>query len=120
MNVKSQYLSYDFTYDGKKHKGKARLTESDPNVFMVYDDHDLELTWMKRIPHKGKHIVINIVVKDDWNDCGTLGKVAASAWVCVYDKRRAQIIEQFEPGFWAYIDEEDASNNVDKNSFYIR
>ena len=68
MDVKSQYLSFDFTYDGKKHKGKVRLTESDPNVFMLYDDHDLEITWMKRIRHKGKHIVINIVVKDDWNN----------------------------------------------------
>ena len=119
MDVKSQYLSFDFTYDGKKHKGKVRLTESDPNVFMLYDNHDLELTWFKHIRHKGKHIVINIVVKDDWSDYETLGSVAASAWVCVYNKQRTEVIEQFEPDFWAYVDEENASNNVDKNSFYF-
>lgn len=119
MDVKSQYLLYDFTYDGKKHKGKVRLSESNPNVSALYDDHDLELTWMKQIRHKSKHIVINIVVKDDWNDCETLGKVTASAWVCVYDKWRTRIIDQFDPDFWAYIDEENASNNVDKSAFYF-
>lgn len=119
-DVKYQYLLYDFTYEGKKHKGKIRLTEDIHNVFVLYDDHDLEITWFKKIRHKGKSIILNIVLKDDWNDYEILGNVAASVWVCVYNKRRKQIIDEFEPDYWSYLDEECPRNNIDKRSFYLK
>lgn len=114
-----QYLSYDFLYEGKRHKGKFLLDEDSPNVVMMYDDHDLEVTWIKHIRHKGKYIEISIVVNDDWND-DNLGKVSASAWVCVCNQKRKQIIDEFEPDFWAYIDEENPCNNTNKSIFYSK
>lgn len=116
--LKYQYLSYDFMYEGKRHKDKFCLNEGSPNVMLMYDDHDLEVTWIKHIRHKGTYIEINIVVNDNWND-ENLGKVSASAWVCIYNKKSNQIIDEFEPDFWAYIDEECSSNNVNKHTFYI-
>lgn len=117
-DIPQQFLLYDFTYEGKRHKGKILLDEDAPGVQMMYDDHDLEITWEKRIRHAGKDMVLNIVVKDDWNDMETLGKVVASAWVCISDRHDASIIEEFEPDHWAYIDEENESNNVSKDTFY--
>lgn len=95
------------------------LDEDSPNVVMMYDDHDLEVTWVKHIRHKGKYIEISIVVNDDWND-ENLGKVSASAWVCIYNKKRNLIIDEFEPDFWAYIDEENPCNNTNKSIFYSK
>lgn len=112
-----QYLLYDFTYEGRRHKGRFRLYENSQNVVMLYDDHNMEVTWIKHIKHKGKYIEINIVVNDNWND-ENLGKVSASAWVCVYNKMGNHIIDEFEPDYWAYIDEENPSNNTNKSQFY--
>lgn len=117
-NIPNQYLMYDFTYEGKRHKGKILLDEDAPGVQMMYDDHDLEITWEKRIRHAGKEMVLNIVVKDDWNDMESLGKVVASAWVCISDRHHGNIIDQLEPDNWAYIDEENDRNNVSKETFY--
>ena len=115
---KAQYLVYDFTYEGVRHHAIIRLEENLNGVKMMYDDHDLEITWEKRIRHKGKYIIINIVLKDDWNDMTTLGKVVASAWVCVYDHSKNTKIDAFEPNYWSYIDEETPSNSVNKLNFY--
>ena len=79
----------------------------------------MEVTWFKRIQHKEEFIEINIVVKDDWNNCKTLGNVAASAWVCVYDKTGKHVVEDFEPNYWEYIDKENAANNINKKTFYM-
>lgn len=116
--VKYQYLKYDFTYEGRRHKGKIRLVEDAPNVIMWYDDHDIEITWVKRIRHKGKYIEINIVINDDVYDANE-GKVVASGWVCVYALRdRRHVIDQFEPDCWLYIDEENESNTTCRGTFY--
>jgi len=117
-NIKSQFLFYDFTYEGIRHRAKIRLEEGCNGVEMLYDDHDLEVTWEKRICHKDKYMIINVVVKDDWNDWETLGQIVASAWVCICDKTHINIIEGFEPDYWSYIDEETPTNNTDKNIFY--
>lgn len=112
------YLKYDFHYEGVRHKGKVRLDEDEPGVQMMYDDHDIEITWVKRIRHKGKYIELNIVVNDDASDPNE-GKVAASAWVCVYDlSDRLTVMDQFEPDSWEYIDECDVRNSVSKETFY--
>lgn len=118
-DISQQFLLYDFTYEGKRHKGKILLNEDAPGVQMMYDDHDLEITWEKRIRHAGKEMVLNIVVKDDWNDMESLGKVVASAWVRIFDRCHGIIIEEFEPDHWTYIDEENESNNVSKETFYL-
>ena len=115
---KSQYLVYDFTYEGIRHSAKIKLEEGLNDIALLYDDHDLEITWEKRIRHRGKHMIINIVIKDDWNDMSTLGKVVASAWVCVYDKSSKTIVNEFEPDNWSYIDEADPSNSTNKIDFY--
>lgn len=54
---------------------------------MLYDDHAIEVTWVKRIRHKGKYVELSIVVNDDAYDANE-GKVVASAWVCVYSLRK--------------------------------
>lgn len=115
---KSQYQVYDFTYEGLRHRAKIKLEEGLNGIALLYDDHDLEIIWEKRIRHRGKHMIINIVIKDDWNDMSTLGKVVASAWVCVYDKSSKTIVNEFEPDNWSYIDEADPSNSTNKIDFY--
>lgn len=118
--IPNQYLVYDFTYEEQRHKGKIRLDENTPNLYMMYDDHDIEITWVKRIRHEGKHIELSIVLNDDAYDANE-GKVVASAWVCVYDmKDERHVIEQFEPEEWSYIDEADSRNSVDKETFYTK
>lgn len=119
-NIPNQYLLYDFIYEGQKHKGKVLLDEETPNLYMMYDDYDIEITWVKRIRHKGKYIELNIVINDDAYDANE-GKVVASAWVCVYaltDRKHA--IDQFEPDCWSYIDEEESSNSTCKGTFYVK
>lgn len=116
--ILNQYLVYDFTYEGQRHKGKVLLDEETPNLYMMYDDHDIEITWVKRIRYNGKCIELNIVVNDDAYDANEC-KVAASAWVCIYAQSdRRTIIDQFEPDSWEYIDECDERNNVSKETFY--
>lgn len=116
--IPNQYLVYDFTYEGQRHRGKVLLDEDTPNLYMMYDDHNIEITWVKRIRHKGKYIELCIVVNDDAYDANE-GKVVASAWVCVYPLRdRQHAIEQFEPEKWSYIDEADSRNSVTKETFY--
>ena len=115
---KSQYLVYDFTYEGIRHSAKIKLEEGLNGVELLYDDHDLEITWEKSISYNGKNMIINIVIKDDWNDMSTLGKVVASAWVCVYDKSSKTIVNEFEPDNWSYIDETNLSNSTNKINFY--
>lgn len=113
-----QYFVYDFTYEGQRHKGKITLDEDTPNLFMMYDDHDIEITWVKRIRHKGKYIELSIVVNDDAYDANE-GKVVASAWVCVYALNdRQHVFEQFEPDKWAFIDEANSENDVSIVTFY--
>lgn len=113
--IPNQYLVYDFTYEGQRHKGKVMLDEDTPNLYMMYDDHNIEITWVKRIRHKGKHLELSIVVNDDAYDENE-GKVVASAWVCSYIKDKE--IESFEPECWSYIDEDDESYNTCKGTFY--
>lgn len=113
--IPNQHLVYDFTYEGQRHKGKITLDEDASNLYMMYDDHDIEITWVKRIRHKGKHLELSIVVNDDAYDENE-GKVVASAWVCAYIK--GKLIESFEPECWSYIDEEDESHNTSKETFY--
>lgn len=114
----NQYLVYDFTYEGQRHRGKVNLDEDTPNLYMMYDDHDIEVTWVKRIRHKGKYIELSIVLNDDAYDADE-GKVVASAWVCVYSLRdKHHTIDQFEPEKWSYIDEADSRNSVTKETFY--
>lgn len=114
-NIPNQYLLYDFTYEGQKHKGKVLLDEETPNLYMMYDDHDIEITWVKRIRHKGKYMELSIVVNDDAYDADE-GKVVVSAWVCAY--KNGNQIESFEPECWVYIDEGDESHNTCKGTFY--
>ena len=109
-------MKYDFWYEGVHHKGCVDLDEDSLGVQMMYDDHDLEVTWIKRIRHKGKYIELNIVINDDAYDPDE-GMVVASAWVCVYSLKD-NIIDQFEPDHWSYIDEYDDSRNVCKETFY--
>lgn len=117
-NIPNQYLLYDFTYEGQKHKGKVLLDEETPNLYMMYDDHDIEITWVKRIRHKGKYMELSIVVNDDAYDANE-GKVVASAWVCVYAlKDKRHVIEQFEPEKWSYVDEADSRNDVSRETLY--
>lgn len=115
-----QYLVYDFTYKGKRHKEKVLLEEDIPILYMLYDDHAIEVTWVKRIRHKGKYVELSIVVNDDAYDANE-GKVVASAWVCVYSLRkvgRRVPLSQFEPERWSNTDEQNASNDVSKETFY--
>lgn len=116
--IKYQFLFYDFIYDGIRHRAKIKLEEDNHCVRMLYDEHNLEVTWEKRIRHRGKHMIISIVLKDNWNDWKTLGQVVASAWVSVYDISDRVIINQFEPDYWSFVDEEFPANNTDKNNFY--
>lgn len=119
--IPNQYLVYDFTYEGQRHRGKVLLDEDTPNLYMMYDDHDLEDIWFKVIRHKGYKIELNITVADDWNEMEELGKVVASAWVCVYDlKDKRHVIEQFEPDCWLYIDEANDSNRICRGTFYAK
>jgi len=119
MDIPCQYLSYDFTYEGMRHKGKILLDEDTPNLQTMYDDHDIEITWVKRIPHKGRFVELNIVICDDANMPEMEGRVVASAWVCVYrSKRNPCLLDQFEPEHWSYVDEACPANNVDKLTFY--
>ncbi|MCQ2524911.1 MAG: hypothetical protein MJ123_11280 [Lachnospiraceae bacterium] len=114
------YLKYEFWYEDVHHKGCVNLDEETSNVQMEYDDHDFEITWIKRIRHKGRYIELSIVINDDAYDPDE-GKVVASAWVCVYslkDRLPRDIIDQFEPDQWSYIDESDDSRNVSKEIFY--
>lgn len=120
VKIPNQYLMYDFTYEGQSHKGKILLDEDTPNLYMIYDDHDIEITWVKHIRHKDKYIELSIVVNDDAYDTNE-GKVVASAWVCVYAlKDRLHVIEQFEPEKWAYLDEADSRNSGTKDTFYTK
>ena len=117
-NNPNQYLMYDFSYEGQRHKGKITLDEDASSLYMMYDDHDIEITWVKHIRHKGKYIELSIVVNNDAYDANE-GKVVASAWVCVYAlKDKRHVLEQFEPDKWSYIDETDSANNVCKETFY--
>ena len=117
QKLPNKWLKYEFTYQGQKHRGRILLDEeSTPNLVMMYDDHDLEVTWIKRISNKGVKIELNITIADDWNEMKNLWKVVASAWVCVYKGKT--MIASFEPDCWSYIDEEDVSNNTCKGSFY--
>lgn len=110
-----QYLKYDFMYEKQRHRGRIVLDEdSVPNLTMMYDDHDLEVTWVKRIRHKGAKIELNIVLDDDAN--GEPNKVTASACVCVY--KDGNLIASFEPDCWSYTDEEEESHNTCKGTFY--
>lgn len=110
-----QYLKYDFAYEGQRHRGCIILDEeSTSNLTMMYDDHDLEVTWVKRIRHKGVQIELNIVLDDDVN--GDPHRVTTSAWVCVY--KDCNLIASFEPDCWLYTDEEDESHNTCKGTFY--
>lgn len=112
---KHQYLKYYFTYEEQQHRGCITLDEdTTSNLSMIYDDHDLEVTWMKRIRHKGANIELNIVLDDDAN--GDPDKVVASAWVCVY--KDGNLLASFEPDCWSYIDEEDRTHNTCKGTFY--
>ena len=115
---KSQYLSYDFIYEGVRHRATIKLEEGLKGVSMLYYKQDLEITWVKCIRHKGKMVIVNIVINDDWNNMSTLGKVVASAWVCVYNSSHSIIVEEFEPDKWSYIDEENPSNSISKAQFY--
>lgn len=115
---KGQYLAYDFAYEGVRHKAIIRLDEGLNGARLLYHEHDLEISWVKRIRHKGKNMIVNIVINDDWNDLSTLGKVVASAWVCVYNKSNCKIVEEFEPDNWSYFDEENPSNSINKTEFY--
>lgn len=114
--MKWQYLVYDFTYEGVRHKGKVVLDEDTPNVYLMYDDHDLEDIWFNIIRHKEYKIELNITIANDWNNIKDVGKEIASAWACVYKDDR--LIESFEPDWWEYIDEENEENNVNKVTFY--
>jgi hypothetical protein len=115
---KTQYLMYDFEYEGIRHRASTKLEDGQNSVVMLYDDHNLEIIWLKRIRHKGKYMVINITIKDDWNDMESLGKVTASPWVCVYDKSHRFVVDEFEPDKWSYVDEENAANNSNQNVYY--
>lgn len=115
---KKQYLSYDFTYDGVRHKATVRLEEGLKGVQLLYFENDVEITWVKRIRHKGKYMIVNIVINDDGNNMNSLGKVVASTWVCVYDKSHTTIVDNFEPDDWSYIDEVVPSNSIGKTDFY--
>lgn len=113
--IKQQYLKYDFIYEDRRHRGCIILDEdSTPNLTMMYDDHNLEVTWVKRIRHKGVKIEQNIVLDDDAN--GDPYRVTASAWVCVY--KDDMLIASFEPDCWSYKDEEVESHNTCKGTFY--
>lgn len=115
----TQCLLYDFTYENVRYKGEVVLDEDTPNLELFYDDHSIEVTWVYSIRHKGKHIELSIVINDDANAPNEVGKVVASAWVCVYSLApQMELLEQFEPEEWAYVDEQDCSNNVSKDSFY--
>lgn len=118
--IKSQFLFYDFLYEGIRHRAKIKLEEDWHGVQMLYDKNNLEVTWEKRIRHKGKHMLVNIVLKDDWNDWRTIGQVVASAWICIYNRIEKEIIDQFEPDYWSFIDEENPTNNTDKNNYKKR
>lgn len=110
-----QYLKYDFTYEDQRHIGCIILEEcSTPSLTMMYNDHDLEVTWLKHIHHKGAEIELNIVLDDDVD--GDPNKVVASALVCVYKDRKLQVA--FEPECWSYTDEQDESHNTCKGTFY--
>lgn len=110
-----QYLKYDFKYEGQRHRGSIVLDEgTTPNLTMMYDDHDLEVTWVKRIRHKGVKIELNIVLDDDANK--DPNRMTASAWVCVY--KDGKLIASFEPDCWLYTDEEEYSHNTCKGIFY--
>ena len=113
----NQYLVYDFTYEGQQHRSKVLLDEDTSNLFMMYDDHDLEDIWVRVIRHKGFKIELNITIADDWNEMEELGKVIASAWVCVY--KNGKMIDSFEPDCWLYIDEEEESHITCKGTFYV-
>lgn len=115
---KTQYLTYDFEYEGIRHRASTKLEDGRNNVVMLYDDHNLEIIWLKRIRHKGKYMVINITIKDDWNDMASLGVVTASPWVCVYDKSHRLVVAELEPDKWSYIDSENAANYTNKNVYY--
>ncbi|MBQ0015205.1 MAG: hypothetical protein KBS82_07810 [Oscillospiraceae bacterium] len=118
--IKSQFLFYDFLYEGIRHRAKIKLEEDCHGVQMLYDKNNLEVTWEKRIRHKGKHMLVNIVLKDDWNDWRTIGQVVASAWICIYNRFEREIIDHFEPDYWSFIDEENPTNNTDKNNYKKR
>lgn len=118
--IKSQFLFYDFLYEGIRHRAKIKLEEDWHGVQMLYDKNNLEVTWEKRIRHKGKHMLVNIVLKDDWNDWRTIGQVVASAWICIYNRIEKEIIDLFEPDYWSFIDEENPTNNTDKNNYKKR
>lgn len=113
-------LAYSFTYEGKHYYGIAILDESSPGVSMFYDDHEIEITWVKQIRLKSYYFELSIVINDDANNPDE-GKVAASAWVSVYstkDRTRNNLVAQFEPYYWAYSDECNPSNNVSIETFY--
>jgi hypothetical protein len=114
----TQYLTYGFEYEGIRHRASTKLEDGQNGVVMFYDNHNFEIIWFKRIRHKGKYMTINMAIKDDWNDLESLGKVAASPWVCVYDKSHRFVVDEFEPDKWSYVDEENAANNSNQNVYY--
>lgn len=110
-----QYLKYDFTYVEQRHRGCIILDEdSTPDLTMMYDDHNLEVTWIKHISHKDVKIELNIVLDDDAN--GDPYRVTASAWVCVH--KEGNLIASFEPDCWSYMDEKNRMHNTCKGTFY--
>lgn len=110
-----QYLNYNFTFENRRHKGRFSLDEdSTPNLRSLYDDRNLEVTYLKRIHHNGSRIELSIVLDDDAYK--NPGSVAASAWVSVY--RKGVSVASFEPDHWSYTDEADASHNTCKETFY--
>jgi len=115
---KAQYLMYDFKYDEIRHRASTKLEDGLNGIEMQYDDHNLEIIWLKRIRHKGKYMVINIAIKDDWYDMEALGMVTASPWICVYDKSRRFIVDEFEPDEWSYVDGVKSSNSTTKKAYY--
>lgn len=115
--IKYQYLEYRFEYDGETFDSYLKLDEDEAEVEMMFDDHDLEETWIKTIEHNGKRLCVSIVIKDDWNEPETLGNVVASGWVCVYDANDNMLCD-FEPEWWAYIDEDEPEKSVNKETYY--
>lgn len=115
MAKNKQYLKYDFSFNGRRHAGRFLLDEdSTPNLSAMYDDHALEMTYIKDIRHKGATIRLNITLDDDaYKDPN---RVVASAWVNVYQNK--DLIASFEPDHWSYTDEADASHNTCKETFY--
>ncbi|MCQ2250265.1 MAG: hypothetical protein MJZ66_04055 [Bacteroidales bacterium] len=115
MKLNKQYLIYFFSYDQCCFIGRIILDECFPGIEMWYWDHEKEISWEKHFAWRDKIISINITLMDDWNDMDTLGMVTASPWICVY--KGDNLVAQFEPEQWAYIDEANNRCNIHKDIF---